>query len=128
MDEEDPEPKAPGLGEQLWAAAPRLLIMISALTVMYAVLTWLTGGVRPQSQIDLDNLKSTQTGLASRVAVCESRLDALPRTADFSNWEAHLSRLDAVFEAQRDQVTQNKYDIKDLMNKYQALTTVPPRK
>lgn len=122
------EDQQPTVWEQVWAAAPRILIMITALTVMYGVLTWMTGGVRPQSQIDLDNLKSTQINLSSRVAVCESRLDTIPRNSDFANWEAHLSRLDAVFEAQRDQVTQNKYDIKDLLNKYQALTTTPPRK
>jgi hypothetical protein len=125
-DEQDQPP--PTVWEQLWAASPRVLFMITALTVVYAILTFMTGGIRPQTQIDLEDLKRQETGLASKVAVCESRLDALPRASDFSDWVAHLSRLDAVFEAQRDQVTQNKYDIKDLANKYQSLTTTPPRK
>lgn len=90
-------------------------------------MTFLTGGLRPQSQIDLAALTERVTKSESRVAVCESKLDGLPRASDFQDWVGHFQRLDAVFEAQRDQVTQNKYDIRDLQNKYQALTTVPTR-
>lgn len=112
----------------LWAAAPRIALMVAAASFVWAIMTFATGGIRPQSQIDLENLKEKQTNLASRVAVCESRLDQMPRSQDFADWTAHLSRLDAVFEAQRNQVSQSQFDIKDLMSKYQGLTTTPNRR
>lgn len=123
-----PEVAAPSIWEQVWAIGPRIAVMGAAFGVLWAVVTFYMGPLRPQSQIDLDDVKKQETSLASRVAVCESRLDQIPRAQDFSGWEAHLSRLDAVFEAQRDTVTQNKYDIKDLAAKYQALTTTPNRR
>jgi hypothetical protein len=117
-----------GFWNGLWAAAPRISMIVAACAFLWGVVTFSTGGIRPQSQIDLENLKEKQTSLGSRVAVCESRLDQMPRTQDIADWTAHFSRLDAVFEGQRELVTQEKYDIKDLFSKYQALTTAPPRK
>lgn len=101
------------LWEQIWSNLPRILIVISTLSVLYAVLTWFTGGLRPQSQIDLENLKLQMSEMRSGVAVCNSRLDALPRASDFAEWQAHLSRLDAVYDSLRDRLTAEEYATKD---------------
>lgn len=115
----------PTLWTQIWAAAPQLSGIIAAITVVLAVLTWSLGGVRPQSQIELDALKAEVVKAQSRLAVIESRIEALPRAQDYADWTAHLSRLDAVFEAQRDKLTAATYDIKDVQNRVQTLSSAP---
>jgi peptidoglycan hydrolase CwlO-like protein len=127
-------PAEPGtVWEQVWASLPRLSLILAALGVLYSCLGFLTGGVRPQTQVDLDKLKDTVTNLQSSVAVCQSKQDAMPRSSDFEGWQGHFSRLDAVFESQREKVTQAQYDIKDiqaeiadLKARYLALTTTTP--
>ena len=97
---------------QLWAASPRISAIVGALGVFYVALTFVSGPLRSQSQIDLEALKTEVSDLKSGQAVCTTRLDALPRASDFSGWESHLSRLDAVFDALRDRVTATEYAIK----------------
>lgn len=112
----------------IWSNMPQIAAAVLLCGTVFGVLTYLFGGFRPQSQIDMDQQKAAIVRLESRQAVAETRLDALPRASDFAEWAAHLSRLDAVYEGQRDKVTANGYDIKDLQNKYGSLTTSAPRK
>lgn len=108
----------PSIWTQLWANAPQISGIVAALTVLLAVISWLGGGVRPQSAIDIDALKAA-------VAAHEAKLGALPRDKDFTEWGVHLSRLDARADTLRDDQVQMKYDIKDLQNKLQSLTIGP---
>lgn len=111
----------PTIWGQLWAAAPQISAVVAGLTVVIGIMAWMFGGVRPQSQIDLDNLKVLSAKLEAQQQVIVSRLDALPRASDFADWTAHLARLDAVFDGQREKITQSIYDIKDLNSRYQTM-------
>jgi hypothetical protein len=134
-----------------WATPGKVIAGILATGGVVAVLsqpvTFLFGGLRPQSQIDVANLQKDNLALAARLdtmtateasdkalllaqieaakQLFTTRLEAMWRPTEFADRDAHLSRLDAVFEAQRNIVTDHTYDIKDLREKYQALTTVP---
>ena len=107
----------------------------------------LFGGLRPQSQIDLAELQKSNAALKTQidaVTVAEAsdkalvlaqidtvkqlfatRLDAMWRPSDYADRDAHLSRLDTVFDGLRDKTTDNGYAIKGLQDRYTALTTVP---
>lgn len=111
------------LGAQIWDGVGKGPGVVIILGVVYALVIWGVGPIKPQGQIELDAQKAAIVRLESRAAVAETRLDALPRASDFADWTAHLSRLDAVFEAQRDKITASGYDVKDLQNKYGALTS-----
>lgn len=113
---------------RLWSNLPQIVAAVMLCGTVLGGLTWAFGSIRPQSRIDFEQLQAQVTKIDARLAVAETRLDALPRASDFADWTAHLSRLDAVFEGQRDKVTANSYDIKDLQNKYGTLTTSAPRK
>lgn len=110
-----------------WGQALRspsnIYAVVATLVIGFGLFSGLFGGFKPQSQVDLDAQKAVGVDLGLRVAVLESRMNALPRASDYAEWVAHLSRLDAVYEGQRDKVTALSYDSKDLAAKYQSLTT-----
>lgn len=136
-----------GMG-QVWEALPRLAVIFAALGVGWASLTWMTGGLRPQTQIDVANLtkevadlKATQSAgvaacaadrelLNSRINSAQqlfvSRLDAMWRPSDYAEVSSHFSRLDQEYDSLRDRVTNSEFAIKDLNARYQVLTAVPP--
>lgn len=103
---------------QLWANAPQISGIVAALAVLWALIGWSLGSVKPQSQIDIEALKAA-------VTAHQAQLGALPRDKDFQDWTVHLSRLDARADTARDDQVQMKYDIKDLQNKLQSLTIAP---
>src|SRR5664279_3693929 len=103
---------APSIFHQVWSELPRISVMIACAGVIWAVLTWATGGVRPQSSIDIDNIKAAIADL-QRVQIADlqknqaqilGRLDAMWRTQDYAERDGHFARLDSVFEALRDRV------------------------
>jgi hypothetical protein len=131
----------------LGRAAELFIVAAAVISLLFQPITWVTGGLRPQSQIEIDNAKQKTADLSARLdtqiaieasdkaqilasidnlrQLFATRLDAMWRPSDFAERDSHLSRLDTVFEGQRDKITDYGYAIKDLQNRYQALTTVP---
>ena len=140
-------PEHTGLLAQVSANAGKMVAIGGAIAIVFTGLGWLTGPLRPQSQIDLANLQKTNVEIVARIdamaatqasdkalliaqiellkQLFATRLDAMWRPSDFADRDSHLSRLDSVFEALRDKTTDNTYAIKDLQEKYRGLTTVP---
>lgn len=108
----------PSLWAQAWENAPRISGIAAALALVWALVGWSLGSVKPQSQIDIEALKAA-------VTAHQAQLGALPRDKDFQDWTVHLSRLDARADSLKDDTVQMKYDIKDLQNKLQSLTIAP---
>jgi hypothetical protein len=149
----------PRLGARVWDEVGKVPGVVVILGVLYAVVVWGIGPVKPQSQIDLEQQRTAVSALAAELAVRTTGLatelakqtaalaadlakqtgalssdiagiKASPggslRQQDITEWTGHLTRLDGAFEAQRDKVAQAQYDIKDLQQKYQQLTTTAP--
>lgn len=124
-----------------------LIVGAAVISLLFQPITWVTGGLKPQSQIDLADAVKTNALLSARLdaltateaankaqaltavdnvkQLFAARLDAMWRPSDFADRDAHLSKLDTVLEGLRDKTTDNGYAIKDLQQKYQALTTIP---
>ncbi len=155
---EQPAAHYQGLGAQIWDNLGKVPGCAVIAGVLYAVMTWGIGPVKPQSQIDLDQQRSAvaalaadlakqtaalaadmakqTSGLASDQAARASGLSqeitaikASPggqlRQQDITVWTTSLTELRGLYEAQRAQVDQTKFDIRELQGKYQALTTIP---
>lgn len=146
---EPPRDAPPERATQLvWSSLQRLVLIAAALSVLWNPIVWFTGGLHPQSSIDLESLK-TQTsdlrtdlaatkarldqlprqadveGLRTQLAGIQARIEQLPRSTDFQDWTAHLSRLDAVFEGLRDQVVADRLAAKETAVRVQSLTALP---
>jgi hypothetical protein len=80
-----------------------------------------------QSAAAADDLKRSND-IRTWVTALEARVDGMWRPTDYADRDAHLARLDAVFESLRDRTTKAEYDIKDLSKTVQTLVAVPPRK
>lgn len=100
-----------------------LLVLLGAI---YTIVVWGTGGLKLQSQIDLEQVRSqlssiqaAQTDQALRAQQAQdriiARLDALPRPADYAQQDAHLSRLDAAIGELRDATVGLRHDVDNLM-------------
>lgn len=135
--------RAPGLW--IWDNLPQLAAAALLCGILWGTLTFLFGGFQPKSQVDLhdalDRLtkleavqaSAGQTSISDRTAnttaieaakqIINSRLDAMPRTKDFSDWEGHLSKLDGRADAAEHRISDAEYNIRDLTNKYGALTS-----
>lgn len=128
--------------------APRLAIpwpqigaVIGVLVFLGTGLTFLTGGIHPQWASDIAELRAANASLQSDIKAVSasaasdraalvartdadkqlltSRLDAMWRPSDYADRDAHLSRLDTVYEALRERVTQLEYANKDLAKSLQ---------
>ena len=104
---------------------PRLTALAAGLGVIYAALSWGIGSVRPQSQIDIADLKSEYADLKAQVAVHQERLDALPRAQDFADWKEHLHALDGRADAIDRELHQDEIDFAKVQTQVQGLTTIP---
>lgn len=132
-------------GIWVWSNLPQLAAAVLLIGALWGVGTYLFGGFQPKSQIDLrDALErltkveaaqasAAQIALSDRTAnttaieaakqILNSRLDAMPRSKDFSDWEGHLSKLDGRADAGEHRISDAEYNIRDLTNKYGALTS-----
>lgn len=124
----EPRPNPPTLFVQIFRSLPAVLLIAGVIGLLYSPLSWLTGGFRPQTQIDVETLKAQSSDLRSQVAVCNSRLDAMPRSSDFAGWEAHLSRLDARLDALGDAQAQDRLTNKETAVRVQNLTALGGRR
>lgn len=127
---EPPEAPRPTAWQTVWKNAPRLMIALAVAGVLAEPVVWITGGIRSQMQIDVESLKAEQSKQRADLAVLTSRLDTLagtiPRSTDVAGWEAHLSRLDAVYEALRDSLAQDRLTNRETAIRVQSLTSIPP--
>lgn len=107
------------LAKDVWSHAPRILIVLTCLGALYTGLTWLTGGLRPQSQIDIAALQGS-------AVQCSTRLDDMERSrvraSDIAGWEAHLSRLDARVDDLRDRISKAEATGADTLARVASLT------
>jgi hypothetical protein len=140
-----------------WA---QISVVITVIAAIGGGLAWITGGIHPQWQQDISELRASNVGLAAdlKTAVAKleaaqqtqaaaassdkavltaridsaqqlftSRLDAMWRPSDYADRDSHLSRLDQVYDALRDRMTQQEYSTKDLTNRLSGLSTAPVR-
>lgn len=82
--------------------------LIAIASAIIVVLLWLTGGLRPQTQIDQDSLRGQLTALTSQSQRIIDRLDAMPRPSDYAAQDQHLARLDGAISALGDRMTQDE--------------------
>lgn len=145
-----PEPQTQRIISSGWA---QVTVIIAVLGVVGGCLTFLTGGVHPQWQSDIADLRAGMAQMktdtdkalvelrsaqaaASAAAVSDraqlnqridtaqdlfnTRLNGMWRQSDYVDRDAHLSRLDTVFDALRDRVRDQEYLTR-------GLSTVPVR-
>lgn len=116
---------------------PQVGAVIGVLVFLGTLVTFLTGGIHPQWQADIADLKaanaalqadlkaavvagaSERSALAARIdtdkQLVTTRLDGMWRTNDYTDRDNHLARLDTVFDGLRERVTQLEYAQKDLL-------------
>ena len=111
--------------KDFWRFLPRATAVAAALGIIYTALTWGIGSVRPQSQIDIADLKSEYADLKAALAVDQSRLDNLPRAQDFADWKEHLHALDGRADAIDRELHQDEIDFAKVQTQVQGLTTIP---
>jgi hypothetical protein len=149
--------QAPARRDIPWMA---ITVVLALLTVAWGALLFLTGGIHPQWQSDISDLraaiaqKSVDTdkaltelrnaqaaanaaGAADRAQLSQridtaqdlfnTRLNGMWRQSDYVDRDAHLSRLDSVFEALRDRVRDQEYRTGDLDKRLSGLSAAPVR-
>lgn len=75
---------------------------------------WITGGLKPQTQVAADNLTTKVDSIQTDVAEIKQKLGALPHPYEFDDQRAHFSRLDQA-------VTEDKSGISGLEGRVTAL-------
>lgn len=84
-----------------------------------------------QQQTQIATAASDKAVLAARIDAAQqlftSRLDAMWRPSDYADRDSHLSRLDAVYDAIRNRVTDVEYSVKDLTKQMGGLSSTPVR-
>ena len=107
--------------------------LIAVLVFLGGIAAWCFGGLKWQSQIDLDafkqqltNIQQAQAAQAQQNQASQdriiARLDALPRPSDYANQEAHLSHLDGAVQALGDRMTADEVATARFSAKLDALT------
>ena len=107
--------------------------LIAVLVFVGGILAWCFGGLKLQSQIDLEafktqlnNIQQAQATQAQQNQASQERiigrLDALPRPSDYANQEAHLSHLDAAVQALGDRMTADEVATARIAAKLDALS------
>lgn len=105
----------------LWTNLPQLAAAAGLCVLVLGGFTYLFGGFQPKLQTDL-------TDARDRLARLEAKMDTLPRSKDFSDWEGHLSKLDGRADGLEHRMSEGEYGIRDLVNKYGSLTSTGARK
>src|SRR6185437_2458335 len=101
------------------------VLLTGALIVVLGALgggvAWMAGGLRPETQVAVDELKAQIGALQASVAQIKDRIDAMPRVADFAAHEAHLSRIDGQIAAMGDRMTADEIKAADVAAQVKAL-------
>lgn len=124
---------SPSLWKQVWDSAPRVGIIFACFTVFYGGVSFITGGLRPSSLVDIEAGKKETGDLRERIAElrgligqCNLRVDGaqalIPRDA-----ENRTSHLEAHFDELRERVGKTEYVANDALARVGALTIVTPR-
>lgn len=124
---------SPSLWKQVWDSAPRVGIIFACFTVFYGGVSFITGGLRPASLVDIESGKKETGDLRERIAElrgligqCNIRVDSvqalIPRDA-----ENRTSHLEAHFDELRERVGKTEYVANDALARVGALTIVTPR-
>lgn len=110
-----------------------VLLAGAAIVVMATLaggVTWLAGGLRPGSQVAVEELKAQMTQLQGAISQLKDRIDAMPRVTDFAAHEAHLSHIDGQIAAMGDRMTADEIKAADVaaqVNALRAGTAAPIR-
>lgn len=141
-------------GAWIWSNLPQIAAAATLGVFVIGIGTWLFGGFTPQSQVvansvqerlgklEAGQVSSAQIAASDKAATgtaieatrqlfyTELKAWPLPRemSAQASAWEAHLSRLDGRSDGFEHRISEAEFGIRDLGNKYNALTTSAPRK
>jgi CheY-like chemotaxis protein len=128
---------APGMGKQVWDSLPRVLVIITCLGILYKVVTWSVGDVRPQSQIDIAQNKQDLADFRERTAEhfvdvrnlvgqCGARVDAM-QPLILRDGENRTSHLEAHYDDLSGRIYQTEAKAADALARLDRLTVVPPR-
>lgn len=100
--------------------------LIAVLVFFGSILAWATGGLKLQSQVDIDQfrtqLNSIQVDQKNQFTGIMARLDALPRPSDYATQEAHLGRLDNNLSALTDRMINAMATLSDRMSKDEVIS------
>jgi multidrug efflux pump subunit AcrB len=94
------------------------------------VIVWLTGGLKPGTQIQMEELTAQVERLQKTAEQLANRLDSLPRPADYTSLGAHLERTDAQVAIVVDRLTHDEIEAAKSAQQVQQLiagTGVPVR-
>src|SRR6185312_15289531 len=84
-------------------------------------IAWLAGGLRPQTQVAVEELNTQIGQVQTAISQLKDRIDAMPRVADFAAHEAHLSRIDGQIAAMGDRMTADEIKAADVAAQVKAL-------
>ena len=101
-----------------------VLLAGAAIVVFGAVaggIAWLAGGLRPQTQVAVEELNTQIGQVQTAISQLKDRIDNMPRVTDFAAHEAHLSRIDGQIAAMGDRMTADEIKAADVAAQVNAL-------
>jgi hypothetical protein len=103
-----------------------VLLAGAAIVVIGALgggVAWMAGGLRPQTQVAVDELNVQMGQIQTAISQLKDRIDAMPRVTDFAAHEAHLSHIDGQIAAMGDRMTADEIKAADVAAQVNALRT-----
>jgi len=74
-------------------------------TVACGFVIWMSGGIKPQTQVAAEDLARQVTRLQADVEQIKDKLGIIPRPDDYKGQEAHLSRIDGALQSFSERIT-----------------------
>lgn len=96
--------------------------LIGILVFIGGIGVWATGGLKWQSEVDLQSLRNQLTNIQTAQDRIAARLDSYPRPTDFAEVEAHLARVDNAMTAASERLTVAVQAVADRMTRDEVAT------
>lgn len=96
--------------------------LVTILGALVGGIVWLTGGFRPESQVQIAALSEQIGQLRTAVTDLTRTTSQLPRTSDYLIHDRHLIQLDAQVGAIVDRITHDEIEARGIAQQVQQLT------